>query len=94
MEKFQLLSPCELTAVEHSHLLFHATPMVYYTLGSNHGHLKSVNIQNLSHLKCTKGSNNIGGFVPIDFCLIEYQIYVCINNMVGPKQTEAKHRKN
>ena len=22
--------------------------------GSNHGHLKSVNIQNLSHLKCTK----------------------------------------
>ena len=63
-------------------------------LGSNHGHLKSVNIQNLSHLKCTKGSNNIGGFVPIDFCLIEYQIYVCINNMVGPKQTEAKHRKN
>ena len=63
-------------------------------LGSNHGHLKSVNIQNLSHLKCTKGSNNIGGFVPIDFCLIEYQIYVCNNNMVGPKQTEAKHRKN
>ena len=45
-------------------------------LGSNHGHLKSVNIQNLSHLKCTKGSNNIGGFVPIDFCLIEYQIYM------------------
>ena len=35
-----------------------------------------VNIQNLSFLKCTKGSNNIGGFFPIDFCLIEYQIYM------------------
>ena len=55
--------------------------------GSNHGHLKSVNIQNLSHLKCTKGSNNIGGlmFQLISALLNTRSMYVTITWLVQNK---------